>query len=73
MYITLDSTMPISIINTYMPTSVEDIENKDKAYENLQTTYDKLKSNGPTYIVGDFNSRTIYPGNTTEEELIGNS
>jgi len=35
MYITLDSTMPISIINTYMPTSVEDVENKEKAYENL--------------------------------------
>ena len=72
MYITLDGTLPINIINTYMPTSVESIETKEKAYEQFQNTYDTLKGTGPTYIVGDFNARLIYPGNSTEEEIMGN-
>ena len=39
MYITLDSTLPINIINTYMPTSVEEYSIKEKAHENLQKTF----------------------------------
>ena len=71
MYMTIDGTIPINIIVAYMPTSVETSEIKDKAYETLQDTYDKLKNKGPTYIVGDFNARLIYPNNSTEEEAIG--
>ena len=40
MYITIDGTIPINIIVAYMPTSVETSEIKEKAYENLQNTYD---------------------------------
>ena len=54
-----------------MPTSVESIETKEKAYEQFQNTYDTLRGTGPTYIVGDFNARLIYPGNSTEEEVMG--
>ena len=71
MYITIDGTIPINIIVTYMPTAIDPLETKDKAYENLQNTYDKLCNQGPTYIVGDFNSRLIYPNNSTEEEAMG--
>ena len=71
MYITLDGTIQTNIIVTYMPTSIDPTEFKDKAYENLQDTYDKLKNKGPTNIVGDFNARLIYPNNSTEEESIG--
>ena len=71
MYITLDSTLPINIINTYIPTSVASADDKEKTYTNLQNIYDKLKNKGPTYILGGFNARTIYPTNSTEEEVIG--
>ena len=71
MYITLASTLPINIIVTYMPTSIHSTEEKDKAYDNLQNTFEKLNNKGPTYIVGDFNARLIYPGNNTEEEAMG--
>ena len=71
MYITLDGTIQTNIIVTYMPTSIDPTEIKDKAYEHLRDTYDKLKNKGPTYIVGDFNARLIYPNNSTEEESIG--
>ena len=67
MYLILDSTLPIHFINTYMPTSVENSDIKETAYENLQNTFDKLKNKGPTYIAGDFNARLIYPCNSTEE------
>jgi exonuclease III len=43
MYITPASTLPISIIVTYMPTSTENAEIKDKAYENQQNTHEKIK------------------------------
>ena len=36
MYMTMDGTIPINIIVTYMPTSVENTEIKEKAYENPQ-------------------------------------
>jgi exonuclease III len=59
-YITLDCVMPINIINTYMPASIENIENTEMAYENLQKVFDKFKSRGHTYI-GDFYARSMYP------------
>ena len=71
MYITIDGTIQVNLIVAYMPTAIDPIELKDKAYEELQDTYDKLKNKGPTYIVGDFNARLIYPNNSTEEEAIG--
>ena len=71
MYITLASTLPINIIVTYMPTSIHSTDEKDKAYDNLRNTFEKLNNKGPTYIVGDFNARLIYPGNNTEEEAMG--
>ena len=71
MYITIDGTIQINIIVAYMPTAIDPTEIKDKAYENLQNLYDKLKNKGPTYIVGDFNARLIYPNNSTEEEAMG--
>ncbi len=71
MYITLASTLPTNIIVAYMPTSIHSSEEKDKAYDNLQSTFEKLNNKGPTHIVGDFNARLIYPGNSTEEEAMG--
>ena len=35
MYMTIDGTIPINIIVAYMPTSIENTETKEKAYENL--------------------------------------
>ena len=67
MYITLDGTMQINLIVTYMPTAIDPIEIKEKSYGELQNTYDKLKNKGPTYIVGDY-ARLIYPNNSTEEK-----
>ena len=68
MYIIIDGTIPINIIVTYMPTSIDPTEIKDKAYDNLQDTYDKLKNKGPTYIVGDFNARLIYTSNEADKQ-----
>ena len=72
MYITIAGVLPVNIIVAYMPTSVDPTEIKDKTYDNLQNIYDKLKNQGPTYIIGDFNARLIYPNNNTEREAIGN-
>ena len=71
MYTTLDGVIPINIINVYMPTSVYPEEEKEKQYSILQDTYNKLKNKGPTYIVGDFNARLIYPCNEAEEQIMG--
>jgi len=73
MYITIASTLPINIIVAYMPTSIENAYTKDKAYEKLQDAYEKLKNQGPTYIVGDFKARLIYPGSSTWEEAMEKS
>ena len=71
MYITLASTLPINIIVAYMPTSIHSSEEKDKAYDKLQSTLEKPNNKGPTYIVGDSSARLIDPGNSTEEEAMG--
>ena len=47
MYITFASSLPITLIITYMPTSIDNTENKEKAYENLQNTYEKHKGKDP--------------------------
>ena len=67
MYITIDGTIQVNIIVAYMPTAIDPTEVKDKAYDNLQNTYDKLGNKGPTYIIGAFNARRIYPNSSTEE------
>ena len=54
MYITLASTLPINILVAYMLTSIHSSEENDKAYDNLQNTFEKVNNKGPTYIVGDF-------------------
>ena len=71
MYITIGGTLPINIIVVYMPTAVHQSDEKDKCYNTLQDTYNKLKNKGPTYIIGDLNARMIYPNNDTEEEIMG--
>ena len=47
MYITLDSTMPISIINTYMPTSVGTIKTQKKHTNTYKTYSTNLKTMDP--------------------------
>ena len=71
MYITIGGTLPINIIVVYMPTAVHQSDEKDKCYNILQDTYNEFKNKGPTYIIGDFNARMIYPNNDKEEETIG--
>ena len=39
--------------------------------ENIQKEYDQNKNKGPTYIIGDWNARLIYPANEVEEEIMG--
>ena len=67
--LTLRGTIETTIAITYMPPADRPQEEKQKAYDNLQYTIDKGKNKGPMYILGDFNSRLIYPI-TGEEELI---
>ena len=58
MTITLGHIMPITFINNYSPTATNyTIENKTEHYDNLKRTFQKHKSKGPTYIMGDFNAR----------------
>jgi hypothetical protein len=51
-----------------MPAAVHQSEEKEKCYNTLQNTYNKLKNNRPTYIIGEFSARVIYLNNDTEEE-----
>ena len=46
------------------------IEEKEKAYGEIQKVIDKKKNKGPMYICGDWNARLIYPTSTEEEEEI---
>ena len=47
------------------------LEDKDKAYEEIQKVIDKKKNKGPMYICGDWNARLIYPTSAEEEFIIG--
>ena len=44
------------------------IEDKEKAYDEIQKVLDKKKNKGPRYICGDWNARLIFPTSTEEEE-----
>ena len=47
------------------------LEDKDKAYEEIQKVIDKKNNNGPMCICGDWNARLIYPTSEEEELIIG--
>ena len=71
-YITLRGSLNTTIINTYMPPADRPQVEKQKAYENLHKITRERKNKGPIYILGDFNSRLIYPTNEVEERIMGN-
>ena len=77
MYVTLRGTIECNIICTYMPPAERQnhleklIEDKDKAYEEIQKVIDKKENKGPMYICGDWNARLIYPTSTEEESITG--
>ena len=67
MYIILEGVMEITFIIIYIPQAERPIEEKEKVYEILQEVFEKRKSKGPIYIMGDWNARLTYP-DTQEEE-----
>ena len=77
MYATLRGTIESNIICTYMPPAERQnhleklVEDKDKAYDEIQKVIDKKKNKGPMYICGDWNARLIYPTSVEEELIIG--
>ena len=77
MYARLRGTIECNIICTYMPPAERQnfperlIEDKDKAYEEIQKVIDKKKNKGPMYICGDWNARLIYPTSEEEELIMG--
>ena len=77
MYVTIRGVIECNIICTYMPPAERQnlperlIEDKEKAYEEIQKVIDKKKNKGPMYICGDWNARLIFPTSTEEEEIIG--
>jgi exonuclease III len=77
MFVTLRGIIESNIICTYMPPAERQnhlerlVEDKDKAYDEIQKVIDKKKNKGPMYICGDWNARLIYPTSTEEELIIG--
>ena len=77
MYATIRGIIECNSICTYMPPAERQnlpqrsIEDKEKAYEEIQTVIDKKKNKGPMYICGDWNARLIFPTSTEKEEIIG--
>jgi len=77
MYATLRGTIESNIICTYMPPAERQnhleklVEDKDKAYDEIQKVIDKKRNKGPMYICGDWNARLIYPTSVEEELIIG--
>ena len=77
MYVTIRGVIECNIICTYMPPAERQnlperlIEDKEKAYEEIQKVIDKKKNKGPMYICGDWDARRIFPASTEEEEIIG--
>ena len=63
---TIEYTMPITLISAYMPQAGRPEEEKHAAYDNLTKHYKRHRNNGPTYILGDMNARI--QARTTEEE-----
>eukprot|EP00975_Prorocentrum_lima_P009955 2119790-Prorocentrum_lima.AAC.1 len=57
MFLKLRGTVPVQIISAYAPTASSSDQAKDTFYAKLQRTYQAMSRRGPTYILGDFNTR----------------
>ena len=48
---------PVSLISAYAPTLTSTAEVKDKFFDDLSTTIEKIPEQEPLFILGDFNAR----------------
>ncbi len=53
MRLTLKGSLPVTIINTYIPTADRPQQEKDIIYEDIKQIIRKHKNKGPTYLVGE--------------------
>ena len=49
----------LSVIQAYAPTSASSVEDLDKFYGNLQTTYDSVDKSDLLILMGDWNAKLV--------------
>ena len=71
MHITMNATLPITIINTHIPQAERPEEEKHQIYKEIRHILCKCRSKGPTYLIGDMNARIQKAEGRSERECIG--
>ena len=71
MHITLNATLPITIINTHIPQAERPEDEKLQIYNDLRHIINKCRNKGPTYLIGDMNARIQKAEGRMERECIG--
>ena len=71
MFLVLNHTMPVTIINTYMPQAMRPLEEKQHMYEQVEELITKYENVGPVLIGGDFNAKLHKPNDEDEAKHIG--
>lgn len=67
----LSYSIPIHLICTYSPPADRPETEKDKHNDNLQKIFNRYKSKGPTYMMGDFNARIHCSNGKVEKDCVG--
>ena len=71
MYLQLDHTTPITIVNCHCPSAASPSEDKEDMYAQIEKIATDNRAKGPVLIGGDFNARLQKPTDDEEKSIIG--